>query len=246
MREFRISLAGQTVAIRSIYDEVYHLCRDYLSDVPEAAFHVETAPEDIAFERDKSLREAALEGKPAVLYPEPYLETLAVYRKIAAGMLKYDTWLMHGSSVAVGHEAFLFTAPSGTGKTTHTRLWLEQVPGAFVINGDKPLLRMRAGICEACGTPWSGKEAMNRNVIVPLRAICFLKRGSENRIEEISFREAAPLLLQQSYRVAESLMMQKTMQLVRELGACVRFYRLFCNMEPEAALVSWNGMRNKA
>ena len=135
MREFRISLAGQTVAIRSIYDEVYHLCRDYLSDVPEAAFHVETAPEDIALERDKSLREAAMEGKPAILYPESYLETLAVYRKIALGMLKYDTWLIHGSAVAVGHEAFLFTAPSGTGKTTHTKLWLEQVPGAFVING---------------------------------------------------------------------------------------------------------------
>jgi len=245
MREFRISLAGQTVAIRNIYDEVYHLCRDYLSDVPEAAFHVETAPEDIAFERDKSLREAALEGKPAVLYPESYLETLSVYRKIAAGMLKYDTWLIHGSAVAVGHEAFLFTAPSGTGKTTHTKLWLEQVPGAFVINGDKPLLRMRAGICEACGTPWSGKEAMNRNVIVPLRAICFLNRGSDNRIEEIPFRDAAPLLLQQSCRYSDSLMMQKTMQLVKQLGVCVRFYRLSCNMELEAALVSWNGMRSK-
>ncbi|MBR3585010.1 MAG: hypothetical protein IKO00_03205 [Oscillospiraceae bacterium] len=244
MREFRISLAGQTVAIRSIYDEVYHLCRDYLSDVPEAAFHVETALEDIAFERDKSLREAAMEGKPAVLYPESYLETLSVYRKIAIGMLKYDTWLMHGSAVAVDHEAFLFTAPSGTGKTTHTRLWLEQVPGAFVINGDKPLLRMRAGICEACGTPWSGKEAMNRNVIVPLRAVCFLNRGTENRIEEIPFRDAAPLLLQQSCRYSDSLMMQKTMQLVKQLGNNVRFYRLFCNMEPEAALVSWNGMKS--
>ena len=246
MREFRISLGGQVIGIRSIYDEVYSLCRDYLSDEAEVAFRVETRPEDIAFEQEKALREAALEGKPAILYSEPYLETLAVYRKIAVGMLKYDTWLMHGSAVAVGHEAFLFTAPSGTGKTTHTRLWLEQVPEAFVINGDKPLLRMKDGFCEACGTPWSGKENMNRNVMVPLRAICFLNRGAENRIEEIPFREAAPLLLQQSYRVAEPLMMQKTMQLVRELGACVRFYRLFCNMEPEAALVSWNGMRNKA
>ena len=245
MREFRISLAGQCVGIHSIYDEVYHLCRDYLSGEDEESFRVETRPEDIAFEQEKSLREAALEGKPAVLYPEPYLETLAVYRKIALGMLKYDTWLMHGSAVAVGNEAFLFTAPSGTGKTTHTRLWLEQVPGAFVVNGDKPLLRMRNGICEACGTPWSGKENMNRNAMVPLQAICFLHRGVTNRIKEIPFREAAPLLLQQSYRAADPLMMQKTMQLVKELGDCVRFYRLYCNMEPEAALVSRNGMRNK-
>ena len=245
MREFRISLAGQRVGICSIYDEVYHLCRDYLSDETEVSFRVETRPEDIACEQEKSLREAALERKPAVLYPESYLETLAVYRKIALGMLNYDTWLMHGSAVAVGNEAFLFTAPSGTGKTTHTQLWLEQVPGAFVVNGDKPLLRMRDGICEACGTPWSGKENMNRNVIVPLHAICFLNRGEENRIDEISFREAAPLLLQQSYRTADFLIMQKTMQLVKSLGGCVRFYRLFCNMESEAALVSWNWMHNK-
>lgn len=244
MREFQITLAGQAVGIRSLHDEVFHLCRDYLSDAPELSFRVETTPEDISFEQEKSLREAALEEKPAVLYPDSYLETLAVYRKIALGMLKYDTWLMHGSGVAVDDEAFLFTAASGTGKTTHTRLWLEQIPGAYVVNGDKPLLRLRDGLCEVCGTPWSGKENMNRNVIVPLRAICFLNRGAENRIEEISFREAAPLLLQQSYRSNDSFAMQKTLALVKSLGDCVRFYRLFCNMEPEAALVSWQEMRN--
>lgn len=246
MREFQISLAGEEIGIRSLYDEVWHLCRDYLSDAPEVSFRIETETEDLRFEQEKSLREAALEGKPALLYPEPYLETLAVYRRIAAGMTEYDTWLMHGSAVAVGDEAFLFTAASGTGKTTHTRLWLEQIPGAYVVNGDKPLLRMRDGFCEVCGTPWSGKENMNRNVIVPLRAICFLHRGTENRIEEIAFREVAPLLLQQSFRPKDPTVMRKTMALVKSLGDCIRFYRLFCNMEPEAALVAWNGMKNNA
>ena len=243
MKEFQITLAGQAVGICSMYDEVFQLCRGYLSDAAEVSFQVEIAPEDIAFEREKSLREAALEGKPVVFYPDPYLETLAVYRKIAVRMPEYDTWLMHGSAVAVGEEAFLFTAASGTGKTTHTRLWMEQIPGAFVVNGDKPLLRMRDGLCEVCGTPWSGKENMNQNVIVPLRAICFLHRGTENRIEEISFREAASLLLQQSFRCSDPFVMQKTMTLIKRLGDCVHFYQLFCNMEPEAAVVSWRGMR---
>ncbi len=245
MKQFQITLAGQPLGIRSLYDEVFHLCREYLSETPEPSFHIETKPEDIRFEQEKSLREAALEGKPAILYPDPYLETLAVYRRIAARMPDYDTWLMHGSAVAVGEEAFLFTAASGTGKTTHTRLWLEQIPGAYVVNGDKPLLRIRDGLCEVCGTPWSGKENMNRNVTVPLRAICFLHRGAENRIEEISFRDAAPHLLQQSFRCSNPSVMQKTMTLVKRLGDCVRFYRLFCNMEQDAALVSWNAMRNK-
>jgi hypothetical protein len=226
-----------------MYDEVFLLCQDYLSEGQEVSFRTETTPEDIRFEQEKALREAALEGNAAVLYPDSYLETLAVYRKIAVRMPEYDTWLMHGSAVAVGEEAFLFTAASGTGKTTHTRLWLEQIPGAYVVNGDKPLLRLRDGFCEVCGTPWSGKENMNRNVIVPLRAICFLNRGAETQIEEISFRDAAPLLLQQSYRPRDSLIMQKTMTMIRALGDCTRFYCLFCNMEPEAALVSWNGMR---
>ncbi len=244
MRDFQITLAGQPLGIRSMYDEVFHLCRDYLSDTPEPSFYIVTKPEDIRFEQEKSLREAALEGKPAILYPDPYLETLAVYRKIAARMPDYDTWLIHGSAVAVGEETFLFTAASGTGKTTHTRLWLEQIPSAYVVNGDKPLLRIRDGLCEVCGTPWSGKENMNRNAMVPLRAVCFLHRGMENRIEEISFRDATPLLLQQSFRCSDPFVMQKTMTLVKRLGNCVRFYRLFCNMEAEAALVSWNRMRN--
>ena len=246
MRDFQITLAGQAVGIRSLHDEVFQLCKDYLSDAPELSFRIETNPEDIRFEQEKSLREAVLEGKPAVLYPDSYLETLAVYRKIALRMPEYDTWLMHGSAVAVGEEAFLFTAASGTGKTTHTRLWLEQIPGAYVVNGDKPLLRMKDGFCEICGTPWSGKENMNRNVIVPLRAICLLHRGAENRIEEISFRDASPFLLQQSFRCSDPFVMQKTMTLLKRLGSSVHFYRLFCNMEPEAALVSWNGMRNSA
>ena len=114
MREFQITLAGQAVGIRSMYDEVFLLCKDYLSDTPELSFHIETKPEDIRFEQEKSLRESALEGKSPILYPDPYLETLAVYRKIAVRMPHYDTWLMHGSAVAVGEEAFLFTAASGT------------------------------------------------------------------------------------------------------------------------------------
>ena len=67
-----------------------------------------------------------------------------------------------------------------------------------------------------------------------------------DRIEEIAFREVAPLLLQQSFRPKDPTVMRKTMALVKSLGDCIRFYRLFCNMEPEAALVAWNGMKNNA
>ena len=238
-----ITLAGRCVEINSLYDEVYNLCSEYLTNDGSPDFTVVVSPEDIEFERMKSIREDMSKYMHPVLYPDSYLETLAVYRKIAVGMLKYDTFLMHGSVVAACGDAYLFTAPSGTGKTTHIKLWLENIPDSYVVNGDKPLIRVREGYCEACGTPWSGKERMNTNVMVPLRAICLLERGVENSIEEISFLEAYTKLFQQTYLPSEADYVRKTMELIRKLSESVHFYRLACNMEPEAALLAASAMK---
>ena len=240
---FMICLADIHIEIDSIYDGVYKLCKGYLTEEGQADFTVEISQSDIDYERKKSIREAALEHLKPVIFPDHYLETLAVYRKIATKMLDYDTFLMHGSVVAAGGHAYLFTAPSGTGKTTHTRLWLENIPGSFVVNGDKPLIRVHDGYCEACGTPWAGKEFMNTNVIVPLRAICLLERGQENSIEELPFLDVYVNLFQQIYRPVEAKAVRKTMELIRRMGESVRFYRLICNMDPEAALCAADGMR---
>ena len=240
--DFKISLAGVTVAVHSIHDEVYRLCADYLTDgAPD--FAVTTSQADIDFEREKSDREALYEHRVPEHFPDSYLETLAVYRAIAVGMLAFDAYLMHGAVVAVDGKGYLFTAPSGVGKTTHTRLWLEHVPGAFMVNGDKPLLRFRGGGVEVCGTPWAGKEGVNTNVIVPLRAVCVLERGEKNRIEPLPFLEGYATLLQQTYRPADAVSLQTTMGFVRRLGEAVKLYRLTCNMEPEAALTAYAGMR---
>ena len=242
---FQISLAGVEIAVESLYDETYRMCVPYLSaSEGPAAFTVRSTEKDIAYERRKSAEEARLEGREAVDYEAPYLETLAVYRQIATGMLDHRAMLMHGSAVGVGEEAWLFTAPSGVGKTTHTRLWLEHVPGAFVVNGDKPLLRFAEDAVRVCGTPWAGKEGWNTNVTVPLKGIVFLERGEENAISPVDFFTVFPRLMQQTYRPHEADALRKTMALIRELGARMKFYRLRCNMEPEAARVAWEGLRS--
>ena len=241
--DFTMELAGVKIAVHSLFDEVYELCRDYLCQ-GTGAFSVSTTLQDIAFERETSRREAARMGQPEYPFSDGYLETLAVYRKITLGLLDYDTILMHGAAVCVNGEAYLFTAPSGTGKTTHVRLWLDTIPGAFVVNGDKPLIRVGKEGCEVFGTPWAGKEGWNQNTSAPLRAICLLERGRENEIEEIHFPAALSILVQQTHRPHEAGAMARTLELIGRLSGSLRFYRLACNMDPDAARVSFEGMRS--
>lgn len=236
--EFTVCLAGINVAVTSLFDEVYDFCRDYLTDAP-ADMNVSVTAQDINYEKIVNIREAQIEGIPVVDYPDSYLETLAVYRKIVTKMLDFDTFLMHGAVVAVGDKAWLFTAPSGTGKTTHINLWLNNIPGSYVVNGDKPLIHI-GDDCTVYGTPWSGKEGMNQNIGVKLCGIIILNRGAENHIEKVPMTQILPVLIQQSYRPKERVELEKTLSLLSRMGKKIPMYQLYCNMNPDAALTAYN------
>ena len=242
--EFKIGLAGRIIGITSQFDEVYDLCKDYIAEGHED-FHVTVYSSDLDFEREKSIKEALLEGITSIVYPDCYLETLAIYRKIVLEMLRFNTFLMHGAVIGTSdNEAVLFTAQSGVGKTTHINLWLKNIPGTFAVNGDKPLLKLTDEGFNVCGTPWAGKEAMQTNTVLPLKAICFIERGKTNIIEQVKFEEFYPILFQQIYRPSDPTKMFKTMELIKKLGYTVPLYRLKCNMEPEAAIVAYEGIFN--
>lgn len=236
--EFTVCLAGINVAVTSLFDEVYDFCHDYLTDGP-ADIIVAVTPEDINYEKIVNVREAQIEGIPVVDYPDSYLETLAVYRKVVTKMLDFDTFLMHGAVVAVGDKAWLFTAPSGTGKTTHINLWLNNIAGSYVVNGDKPLIHI-GDDCTVYGTPWAGKERMNRNVGVKLCGIVILNRGAENHIEKVPMTKILPVLIQQSYRPKDRVDLEKTLSLLSRMGKKIPMYQLYCNMNPDAALTAYN------
>ena len=241
--EFKICLAQVNIKIISLFDEVYNLCKDYLTDAAPD-FTVEIFCEDITFEREKSRREAQFERRPYIEFKDSYLETLAVYRKIAVGLLDYGAFLMHGAVVGLNNKAYMFTAPSGVGKTTHTRFWLKQFPDAFILNGDKPIIKLTDSGVFACGTPWAGKEGENRNTTLPLCGICLLARGEENEIKSVSFGEIFPYIIQQTYRPHEKEKIENTMKLIKELGEKVRFYLLKCNLDPSAAKVAFDGIES--
>jgi len=241
MTAFTVSLAGFPIHIEAIHESTRRFCADYLcGETPMVEICMQ--PRDIELEGEKSDRERALEGLPPHRFSDAYLETLAVYRKIAAALLDKDVLLFHGSVMACNGKAYLFTAPSGTGKTTHCRLWLSEIPGVHVLNGDKPLLRIEADRVLACGTPWQGKENYGRNEILPLEAICILGRDSVNHIEPVSFHDAFPTLIAQTNRPPETQALLKTLKLTERLGKLTRLYRLGCNMEKDAAAVSFHAM----
>ena len=225
--------ADVTVCVKSLHEDVHMLCGGYAVEGQEN-FAIATDQRDIDFERSRADRPG---------YSDAYLETLAVYRKIAEKMPEYDTFLFHGSAIAVEGAAYIFTAKSGTGKSTHARLWREMMGSrAVMVNDDKPLIRVHPdGAATVYGTPWDGKHHLSSNIAVPLRVICILERSPENHIREITKAEAMPMLLQQAYRPADPAALAKTLALIDRLN--VKLFRLGCNMDRSAAELSYNRMK---
>ncbi len=237
--------ANIPVRICSIYEEVQLMCAGYRTEL-EPVVEVSTADAELEEEGRLSDEQRVLEGLPPCTFPKSYLETLTVYRKIATAFLERSVLLMHGSVVAVDGEAYMFTALSGTGKSTHVRLW-RQLFGqrAVMVNDDKPLVRIGGERAIVYGTPWDGKHHLSNNIAVPLKAIVVLRRGKENEIRPLTVQEAFPTLLQQSFRTEDPLVTMRTMQLLSQLARQVGLYELHCNMDPEAAEVAYQGMNNK-
>lgn len=238
--EKRIKLAGIPIEIHTLFDSLTNTEEYETDETP--AFTVSITAQDIIAEQKKSMEEAAYEGIPYPNYSPAELENTAVYRKIAMKMPDYDAFVFHGSAVAVGSKAYLFTAKSGTGKTTHTNLWLKNIEGSFIVNGDKPILRIIDGKPYVCGTPWMGKERCGCNKTVPLASVCLINRGMENHIEKIAFQKVYPRLLGQCYRPPVGELVAKTIKLLERIGKCVPIYELTCNMKDEAAMVAFGGM----
>ena len=240
-------IGGKNIRIESIYESVQERCRDYRTE-GEPDFTVQTTLSDLAYEQERSDREAEAEGRNAVKWSSAYLEELAVYRKIAEKMPDYDTFLFHGSCVAVDNDGYLFTARSGTGKSTHVRLWREMLGSrAVMVNDDKPLIHLlKDNGAVIYGTPWDGKHRLSSNILVPLRAVCLLERAEENRIAPVTAQEAFPMLIQQTYRPADPAAMIRTMKLIDRLSQSVKLYRLRCNMDISAAELSYGTMKEEA
>ena len=232
-----MDIAGIPVLIRSRYQANTDFFRDYHSDrTPE--FTIEPTEDDL-----QRMRQAYFKMTGSLNTPEAVLENSAIHELLARKLLEYDVLLMHGSALSMDGEAYIFTAPSGTGKSTHARLWRETYKDrVWMIDDDKPLLRIGEEAVTVCGTPWNGKHHLGRNASAPLKAVIHLTRSEENHIEPVPAKEAFPIILQQSFSPHEPVLMAKVLELEKQLLNLVRCYKLSCNMLKESAEIAWNGI----
>ncbi len=155
---------------------------------------------------------------------------------------RFNGIMLHASCVEYEGKAYLFSARSGTGKSTHTHLWLKYLPGARIINDDKPAIRCVDGVYYAYGTPWSGKTDESVNIGVPIAGITFLSRG-ENSIKRIPGVKALKLFMDQTVRPRDKALMGNMLDILNGVLTDVPIYEMSCDMSEDAVMTSYEGMR---
>ena len=179
-------------------------------------------------------------------YPEAddalieYMHSGAVFY---TNLIEQNGMMLHASAVEMDEKAYLFSAPSGTGKSTHTGLWVKEfTPKARILNDDKPAIRIIDDNIFVYGTPWSGKTDMNLNRKVPLQGIAFISRAEENSIAPISSISAIEKILSQTVRPSQKETMIKMLDVLERIIERIPIYELSCNMDPKAAHVAYETM----
>lgn len=154
---------------------------------------------------------------------------------------RHNGIILHSSALSYDDNGVLFSAKSGTGKSTHTRLWRETFADKVVmLNDDMPAIRFIDSVPYLCGTPWSGKTEINNSKIVPLKAIVFIERGTENEIFEIGSTEAIFKMLNEATLPVYKELASNTMDIIEKLISGTPCYCLKCNMDPDAAITARN------
>lgn len=245
-RPVTVEIAGVTAKILCRFRENYEFLLPYQTE-KAPAFTVEITPEDVAFSLAHLGRYF---GERSAPYSDSFLENVSIQNVLSKKLLEYDVLALHGSALCMDGEAIIFTAKSGTGKSTHARLWRETFgERVWMINDDKPMIRLENGKAVVYGTPWDGKHHLSRNASAPLRAVVKLERDERNRIEPMNRADAFQLLMTHGAVTRRGPMKLsgaaklRAMALETALLDAAAFYRLGCNVNPDAARIAWEGIR---
>ncbi len=228
------NIAGMKIDINFKYDYGKKKCEKYLSNSQNET------PDFSVFATNNEI------NQELPLVPQSTVESAefdCIFRKIYNTAPKFDRIPMHGAAIMKDGKGFIFAAPSGTGKSTHIRLWGKRFGSdVTVIDGDKPFVGFENNVATVWGSPRSGKEGWNNPISAPLKAIAFLERGDKNKITPISPTEIFDKAFMQFYFPKNRETAELTAKIINNLLCSVPLYKLQCNMDIEAAEIAFLGM----
>lgn len=200
-------------------------CRLYMSpDYRQATAMLSSSPEELRYALDTALM---------LLY--------------AFASSRRDTLLIHASAIGHNGMGYLFLGRSGTGKSTHSRLWIDHIPGSELINDDNPVVRVTDGKIYVYGSPWSGKTPCYRDKSLPVGAIVRLKQSPRNSIVRLaSVMAYAALLPACSCLKWDRPMAAGVHDTLRRIVDSVPVFSMECRPDREAALTCMEAVKNNS
>ena len=244
---FTIKIADKIIDIYNHYDYIEKLSADYICDKTTelSADCIRDKTTELSADMEISITDEEIldEQSGEITYNKGYLESLAVYRKICDAFIDADTILFHCSAMMIDGKAYLFTGPSGTGKSTHVRMWKERFKNRVtIINDDKPLVHYddKENVCYVFGTPWCGKHGMSANVKAKVEGIIILHQDNYNHIRRMESMEAYPQILSQIYRPRTDT--EKMVKILKVLDSFIKIpiYEMGCTISVEAVEMAYN------
>ena len=227
---FKIRVAELNIAVSARYALTERICRPYLCDASDRRLDFSiyaTGAQILAKQREI----------PTGI-SEEIAECICLHEQLALRLLPYDAFVLHAALLCLRGQGYAVCAPRGVGKTTHVRMW-QQLYGddVRVINGDKPIVRrQKDGTFMAYGTPWCGKEGEGENAGVPLKGICLLSRGEQNRVQTaISEEEYVRGVIGQTVFPPNRATMDRSARLLAAFVRTVPAVTAACRMDVEAA-----------
>ena len=228
-----LSVADLIVEINPIYDLLKSRLGPYVYDGEKEADIVIPLSEQFFIDRRNEHPELSLEECE-------YLYTGSCFY---TELIKFGGVLLHASCVQYENYAYLFSANSGTGKSTHTHLWLQKFPTAEILNDDKPAIRKIDNKYYAFGTPWSGKFDESINTKTEIAGITFLSRGETNEITRVSGSDVMFDFMNQTVRPNKKEYMVFFMEILDKILSDVPVFKMKCNISEEAVETSYNAMK---
>ena len=230
MINFKIRIAEKVLEINAFNETTKKYCGKFLSE-EEPNYVITMTEEDLKNERTNSE-----DGKVYVNE-----EISALYRKIADLLVEDNIVVFHSSSFMVNGNAFLITARSGVGKSTHSRNLKALLGDEFVyVNDDKPLLKVEENNVTVYGTPWNGKERRGNNIFAPLKAVFFLARGETNTYRKVVNKEEIYVkMISQIYLPKEKAKREKALKVADAILKNINFYEINVTKDIESAKMTY-------